>query len=205
MDPVCRFVFRRDSCDWFRLSVFCLLACSRTRARLSRVRSEYYMIVYMPCWHCWLLLSPSALRASPSITASSHPRRHARQSPLTRMCLHMRWDLSSHSSQPEHHTTRPAPCAPCLTKEAQGSTSTPHMRGACMGAHGMPYKLTLGIPQVPTVPRRSSRNDSTAATDNTLNTPMRPYPSAPRLPREALGSLATPHMRGARMGAHGRP
>ena len=35
--------------------------------------------------------------------------------------------------------------APRLTKEAQGSPSTPHMRGACMGAHGMPYTLTLGI------------------------------------------------------------
>ena len=65
-----------------------------------------------------------------------------------------------------------------------------------MGGH----ELTLGIPPVPTVPRKSSCNDSTAAADNALNTPMRPSPSAPRLPREALGSLVTPHMRGARMG-----
>ena len=37
------------------------------------------------------------------------------------------------------------------------------------------------------------------------DTPMRPARCAPRLPREALGSLATPHMRGARMGTHGKP
>ena len=56
---------------------------------------------------------------------------------------------------------------------------SPHAWGMHLGAHGMPYKLTLGIPQVPTVPRRSSRNDSTAATDNTLNTPMRDHTQAP--------------------------
>ena len=86
--------------------------------------------------------------------------------------------------------------------------SVPLPRPTCVGhawARVGCHKLTLGIPQVPTVPRRSSRNDSTAVTDNAQKTPMRPALCAPRLPRETLGSLATPHMCGPRMGSHGMP
>ena len=36
--------------------------------------------------------------------------------------------------------------------------------------------------------------------DTLLNTPLRPAPCAPRLPKEDLGPLAMPLMRGARMG-----
>ena len=42
---------------------------------------------------------------------------------------------------------------------------------------------------------------STAATDTAPNTPTRPIPWASCLPKDALGSLPTPHMRGARMGS----
>ena len=58
--------------------------------------------------------------------------------------------------------------------------------GGSRGAHGAARLL---------------RSDSTAATDTALSTPMRPSPCAPHLPRDALGSLFTRHMRGDLGGA----
>ena len=51
-------------------------------------------------------------------------------------------------------------------------------------------------PSTPAEPPRSPRG----APEHAPNTPTRPSPCAPRLPRDALGSLSTPHMRGSRTG-----
>ena len=51
-------------------------------------------------------------------------------------------------------------------------------------------------PSTPAEPPRSPRG----APEHAPNTPTRPSPCAPRLPRDALGSLSTPHMRGPRTG-----
>ena len=44
----------------------------------------------------------------------------------------------------------------------------------------------------------ATRGDSATTTNDAQNTTTRPSPRAPRLPRDALGSLSTPHMRGTR-------
>ena len=73
-----------------------------------------------------------------------------------------------------------------------------------MGARGKSYTHGRGTPSLPTgvpqPPPTVTRGDSVATTNDAQNITTRPSPRAPRLPRDALGSLSTPHMRGPRTG-----
>ena len=65
-------------------------------------------------------------------------------------------------------------------------------------AHGRAWEVihSRGTPSLPTGCPTATRGDSVATTNDAQNTTTRPSPRAPRLPRDALGSLSTPHMRG---------
>ena len=67
-------------------------------------------------------------------------------------------------------------------------------------AHGRAWEVihSRGTPSLPTGCPTATRGDSVATTDDAQNTTTRPPPRAPRLPRDALGSLSTPHMLGWR-------
>ena len=54
----------------------------------------------------------------------------------------------------------------------------------------------------PLLPTGYTNAGSTATTDGASNTTKRPPRCAPRLPRDALGSPSTPHMRGTRVDGH---
>ena len=69
-------------------------------------------------------------------------------------------------------------------------------------AHGRAWEVihSRGKPSLPTGCPTATRGDSAATTNDAQNTTTRPSPRAPRLPRDALGSLSTPHMLGTRTG-----
>ena len=69
-------------------------------------------------------------------------------------------------------------------------------------SHGRAWEVihSRGTPSLPTGCPTATRGDSVATTNDAQNTTTRPSPRAPRLPRDALGSLSTTHMRGTRAG-----
>ena len=81
----------------------------------------------------------------------------------------------------------------------------PFDRPHAWDAHGRAREAinSLGDPHGAHGAARLPRSDSTAATNTAPNTPTRASSCASRLPKEALGSLSTPHMRVARMGSFG--
>ena len=69
-------------------------------------------------------------------------------------------------------------------------------------AHGRAWEVihSRDIPSIPTGCPTTTCGDSAAIINGAQNTTTRPSPRVSRLPRDALGSLSTLHMRGTRTG-----